>query len=91
MYMFVGYVGSLAAASANEWLSRHTCGYHLHNLIKFDIQYLPSFLSQALDGFLIVLDKEANILYVSETILGHLGLFQVRIPNYFDYWSKKYY
>ena len=32
---------------------------------------------QAIDGFLIVLDKEANILYVSETIAGHVGLIQV--------------
>ena len=35
------------------------------------------FLVQAIDGFLIVLDKEANILYVSETIAGHVGLIQV--------------
>ena len=32
---------------------------------------------QAMDGFLIVLDKEANILYVSETITGYVGLSQV--------------
>ena len=32
---------------------------------------------QAIDGFLIVLDKDANILYVSETIAGHVGLIQV--------------
>jgi hypothetical protein len=30
-----------------------------------------------MDGFLIVLDKDANILYVSETIAGHVGLSQV--------------
>ena len=30
-----------------------------------------------MDGFLIVLDKDANILYVSETIAGHVGLIQV--------------
>ena len=34
-------------------------------------------LMQAMDGFLIVLDKEANILYVSETITGYVGLSQV--------------
>ena len=34
---------------------------------------------QAMDGFLIVLDKEANILYVSETITGYVGLSQVGI------------
>ena len=32
-----------------------------------------------MDGFLIVLDKEANILYVSETITGYVGLSQVSI------------
>ena len=36
-------------------------------------------LLQAMDGFLIVLDKEANILYVSETITGYVGLTQVII------------
>ena len=36
---------------------------------------------QAMDGFLIVLDKEANILYVSETITGYVGLSQVNIPT----------
>ena len=39
--------------------------------------FLP--LMQAMDGFLIVLDKEANILYVSETITGYVGLTQVII------------
>ena len=34
-------------------------------------------LLQAMDGFLIVLDKDANILYVSETITGYVGLSQV--------------
>ena len=37
---------------------------------------LPS-LSQAIDGFLLILDKDANILYVSETIAGYVGLIQV--------------
>lgn len=32
-----------------------------------------------MDGFLIVLDKEANILYVSETIAGYVGLSQVSL------------
>ena len=36
---------------------------------------------QAVDGFLIVLDKEANILYISETIAGHVGLIQVSGTN----------
>ena len=30
-----------------------------------------------MDGFLIVLDKEANVLYVSETIVDCVGLRQV--------------
>ena len=38
-------------------------------------------LMQAMDGFLIVLDKEANILYVSETTAGHVGLIQVSGTN----------
>ena len=32
-----------------------------------------------MDGFLIVLDKEANILYASETITGYVGLSQVNM------------
>ena len=32
-----------------------------------------------MDGFLIVLDKDANILYVSENINGYVGLTQVII------------
>ena len=35
-------------------------------------------LLQAIDGFLLVLDKEGNILYVSETITDCVGLRQVR-------------
>ena len=35
-----------------------------------------------MDGFLIVLDKDANILYVSETIAGHVGLIQVSTCTY---------
>ena len=37
-----------------------------------------------MDGFLIVLDKEANILYVSEAIAGHVGLIQVSGTNKHD-------
>ena len=36
---------------------------------------------QAMDGFLIVLDKEANILYVSETIIDSVGLRQVGLKG----------
>ena len=43
--------------------------------------YMYVTLMQAMDGFLIVLDKEANILYVSETIAGHVGLIQVSSTN----------
>ena len=32
-----------------------------------------------MDGFLIVLDEDANILYVGETITGYVGLSQVII------------
>ena len=35
-------------------------------------------LLQAIDGFLLVLDKEGNVLYVSETIIDCIGLRQVR-------------
>lgn len=34
--------------------------------------------TQAIGGFMIVLDSEANILYVSETVSDHVGLNQVR-------------
>ena len=37
--------------------------------------------SQAMDGFLIVLDKEANVLYVSETITDYVGFNQVSASN----------
>jgi hypothetical protein len=37
---------------------------------------------QAIDGFLIILDKDANILYVSETILDCVGLGQVSTLPY---------
>ena len=33
--------------------------------------------SQAMDGFLLVTDKDANILYVSENITDYVGLSQV--------------
>ena len=36
---------------------------------------------QAIDGFLMVLDKDANILYVSETITDCVGLNQVSIKS----------
>lgn len=36
---------------------------------------------QAMEGFLIVLDKEANVLYVGETITGYVGLNQVNIST----------
>jgi hypothetical protein len=32
---------------------------------------------QALDGFIVVLSSAGNILYVSETVSGHLGHSQV--------------
>ena len=45
---------------------------------------------QAMDGFLIVLDKEANILYVSETITGYVGLSQVGIIRlHYSSWAPR--
>ena len=46
--------------------------------VKHSLLCFPLCL-QAMDGFLIVLDKEANILYVSETITGYVGLSQVGV------------
>ena len=49
--------------------------------MSYMYMYLYVTLMEAMDGFLIVLDKEANILYVSETIAGHVGLIQVSGTN----------
>ena len=38
--------------------------------------------SQAIDGFLLVLDDQANILYVSEAISGYVGLNSVQCTTH---------
>ena len=46
--------------------------------LSLSLSLTPSLsLLQAIDGFLIVLDKEANILYVSDSISDYVGLTQV--------------
>ena len=37
---------------------------------------------KALDGFLLVLSKDGDIIYISETVAKYLGLQQVKTKNY---------
>ena len=62
----------------NMILQCHKGSSSYYLLFVVHLTYSLPFM-QAMDGFLIVLDKDANILYVSETITGYVGLGQVII------------
>ena len=51
-------------------------------------QKVNTLYPKALDGFLLVLSKDGDIIYISETVIKYLGLTQVRhyrnIPKFSD-------
>lgn len=57
-------------------------GYLATHVSLSVIKIFLHFIFQALDGFVIVLTREFEVFYASETVQDYLGLAQVHLTSY---------